>query len=586
MELKINHFVIGIIISLCFSFSENSDGKKITMRDLLVRSKKPEVNFNIGHHFEPKSGREIPLENFPFWISDPVGYAVWGAHLADITGDGYPEVILISEQSPNYLFINHNGIPSTSPDWISNDMDFNVFATFGDYDNDGDLDMAVGAYAFLGGRASLYRNDNGMLTQNPVWNAGYTGGTWCGWGDVDNDGDLDLAITDFYQFPAVFMNDNGVLETYPSWTGWDYSMDFGGAWIDVDNDGDLDLAVGGYGWQQNVPILRIYKNDNGVLENIASWQSYQPPWAPLGATLAAGDIDNDSWIDIAAVHSLIYNAPDLIYKNYEGTLGMVPYQEFYNSGCTCGAVWGDIDGDGFLDLAVNNNNEDIGQIYVFQNAGGLLYISPTWNSTTPSGLGIDLGDIDQDGLVYREDTLIGNGVKKLFYTTKMPFHKLQEITVSEIPVPISDYCYDFKAGWISLKNTPPSGAEIVIKYTYSLDLDLLASGDNTCQGYLFRNISTGIKEIANRGLIKGSFKICSNPVHQGNLQFVYSLKARSFVQCDLYDCMGRNIGTLIKSIQPSGVYRFNKTLNIPSGSYFVVLKAGDEIVTQKIIVIQ
>jgi len=136
-------------------------------------------------------------------------------------------------------------------------------ADWGDYDGDGDLDLiAIGhRFDFRTGFvriARIYHNDNGVLSNTAAQNIDLPilGGESVVWGDYDGDGDLDLAATNFLGDIQLVPNRFGTFD--PTQPGGFFLSNFGPiTWGDYDNDGDLDLASG----------LRIYRNDNGTFSN-------------------------------------------------------------------------------------------------------------------------------------------------------------------------------------------------------------------------------------------------------------------------------------------------------------------------------
>lgn len=130
-----------------------------------------------------------------------------------------------------------------------------VGCAVGDYDNDGHLDIFVAVY----GANLLYRNtgDGGFTetaAQAGVNHDGHAVGA--AWGDIDNDGDLDLFVTQYegepgQQLPAnlLYRNDGaGRFEQALSPESPLNAGDHGVEWIDFDNDGALDLSLtDGYG---------------------------------------------------------------------------------------------------------------------------------------------------------------------------------------------------------------------------------------------------------------------------------------------------------------------------------------------------
>ncbi len=130
--------------------------------------------------------------------------------------------------------------------WISHDYDTTFSTAWGDVDGDGDLDLATGKRYTP---SKVYLNIHGVLETTASWNSGESGNTKSvAWGDMDGDGDLDLAVGNYGTSPnKVYLNVNGVLQTTAIWSSSvnDYTLSV--AWGDLDGDADLDLAVGNWG---------------------------------------------------------------------------------------------------------------------------------------------------------------------------------------------------------------------------------------------------------------------------------------------------------------------------------------------------
>jgi VCBS repeat protein len=243
---------------------------------------------------------------------------------------------------------------------------------WGDYDNDGDLDLVIGGQMNTGNNVfanfmKLYRNDAGTFADSGAALPGLIGGT-AEWGDYDRDGDLDLLVAGSYLL-RVYRNTGGVLTD--SGAGLDGMEQASAAWGDYDNDGDLDFVVGG--WAFGRFIAKIYRNDGGAFAD--SGISLPGVVRP---SFAWGDYDNDGDLDLYmmgyAGNAILVTR---IYRNDHGA--------FVDSGAGLPEVmdgsgsWGDYDGDGDLDLLITGDRqyEYVARIYRndqghFVNAGANL----------------------------------------------------------------------------------------------------------------------------------------------------------------------------------------------------------------------
>jgi hypothetical protein len=183
-----------------------------------------------------------------------VGAGSLGVAWADYNNDGRSDLFLPAVAGSNFLYRNDGG---TFTRVSSAFGDSSGGGAWGDYDNDGDLDLFV-SRAVTHAQGSLpnllYRNDGNhtftSLTSLPTNDPESQGGAsfGCTWGDYDNDGWLDLFVANAGSQNDFLYHNNGngtFTKVLDSVVVNDRAIGLATAWGDYDNDGFLDLFVGG-----------------------------------------------------------------------------------------------------------------------------------------------------------------------------------------------------------------------------------------------------------------------------------------------------------------------------------------------------
>ncbi|MBK8576617.1 MAG: VCBS repeat-containing protein [Elusimicrobia bacterium] len=322
------------------------------------------------------------------------GDVTWG----DYDNDGDLDVVGIGDTGgPKELYIyKNNGNATFNPTEVDVDptdggMRFGA-VEWGDFDNDGDLDILATGEDNVTKRHRIYKNNgNGTLDASQIEVDGINGGVSGGggaWGDFDNDGDLDILISGYPDILRVYKNNgNGSID--PAQIEVDVAdggLSGGLGWGDFDNDGDLDILMIGYYNSGATVQLRIYKNNGNGTINPSQIEVDGVNNGLNSSGVAWGDFDSDGDLDILAAGIKSSNRQLRVYQNNgNGTMDATQIEvDGLNGGLEGGEVaWGDYDNDGDLDILANGTNGNR-QLRVYKNLNTTANTAPSAPSTLTS----------------------------------------------------------------------------------------------------------------------------------------------------------------------------------------------------------
>lgn len=343
--------------------------------------------------------------------------------------------------------IRYRNVCGAAPEdkgWLSESL--GAGAAWLDYDGDGNLDLYVvngSTYDRKPGEGEpnrMYRGDGkgGFVDVTEKTGTGDRGwGFGVAVGDIDNDGDPDLYVTNMGPNVLYRNNGNGTFTAVERAGGAaNGHVSTSAAFFDKDNDGDLDLYVANFmdsdpgrvprggtpdataaGCQyRGVPVAcgplgllpqpdALYENDGrGNFTDVSEAAGIALRVPRFALAVVTADFDNDGDQDVYVANDSV---PNSLWQNRGqgkfvdvgvGTLAALNAHGTPQAGR--GADFGDLDGDGFLDLVVSNFSQDVNTIY--RSMGGRFFV----DSSGPAGMavtwsamswGAGFHDLDLDG---------------------------------------------------------------------------------------------------------------------------------------------------------------------------------------------
>jgi hypothetical protein len=352
----------------------------------------------------------------------------------DFNNDGLPDLFITSVDAEQgaALFINKgDGTFEDRSSWAGlSDQVYALNVSRADFDNDGNLDVLLMRGAWEGAaRLSLLRNKGGGVFEDVTIAAGLAepiATESAVWGDYDNDGRLDLFVCGDYAGKSpdprcrsrLYHNQgNGTFVNVADQAGvTNAHLAKGSAWGDYDRDGRLDLFVS----NMDGPCRLFHNEGRGKFRDVAVETGISR--AEFGKPFACWfwDFDNDGWLDLF-VNDYGCSPADTIadylgikvknlhhphlFRNLEGKGFREVSHEvgLIHPISAMGVNFGDIDNDGFLDIYFGTGWMSFPGLIpnvLLKNVEGRQFVDVTDSSRTghlQKGHGISFADWDCDG---------------------------------------------------------------------------------------------------------------------------------------------------------------------------------------------
>lgn len=496
-------------------------------------------------------------------------------------------------------------------------------SSWGDFNNDGLVDLCVATW--WNQIDFLFQNSGSgnftFLNSNPISSVAAYSET-CSWGDYNNDGLIDLYVTNSAGASKNFLYKNigssnfQKIDTGIVVTEVDSSR--GANWIDADNDGDVDLFV----CHENHNVNSFYRNDGaGVFTKVTTTPltQLQGDWW----SASWGDYDNDGDFDVFLSN---WGGKNALYKNngnwnFTAVTGDTIVNETGSNAIT---GWGDYDNDGDLDMYVS-------QAYGGSSTNNKLYRNMKMESGTASFQKVDggaltsdggytygfaWGDYDRDGDLdcMNAKTFSENELNALFRNdnsngNKWAEFKLEGVTTNRSAIGTkikikatingqgvwqtrevngqAGYCTQNLEQHFGLGNATVIDS---IKIEWQSGTTNVYTNVGVNKFYKAIEGQSNLVGVSNNSTVQPKeYKLNQNFPNPFNpaTKISFTLPKKDFASIKIFDSLGKEVSSLINEEKPAGYYEVSfDASGLSSGVYFYKLVTSDYLETRNMVLMK